>query len=487
MSAPASALPLFRLMAGPSPTAAAPLGIVSGLLLYDSGEAEETFLYRCQDRYLAYNSLAGIRTVLFVANEEHSLRYRHLIKRHNERIRMVSAHTGVPLPIAPEPWFAAVDLSRLDPIELPNAYTLVLNQVSPTCARLAGEQLRSMGELALRWHDKAHYFRTIERQPEGLPPHAHTALFSTSEFAAVASWRDLAALWAQRTGRPEPAALYVKSSYDSGGNASARLSSTGFEDTMGRARSLSTGPELSQLRVDIESTPSLAHMCFSDLQLAGWLRAQRRRRGQISILVQEAIEGPEDADVQGLGVTCWVESPERAEIVVAAGQLYRDTRRHHFSGSFLSDDPLPGPLAAQILRLCSMLAREGYQGPVNFDARRNAANEWVFLYDCNPRLSAVYPPLAVRAFLRSCGYDVRTIASLGYRGEFARANLEGMLLDLDAAGLLYQSRRGWGILPIPNMARDHGLDLLLLNIPVNQIGSVANRSRAVSDLDFRVY
>jgi hypothetical protein len=484
----ASSIPFFRSGGRVGAAGGEQLGLMSGLLLYDSGEAEQTFLYRCQDRYLTYNSICGLRTVLFVADQAHQAVYRSLIQEHDRRIRLIRERTGIPLPKTPPVWFATVDLCRLEPVTFPSSYTMALNQVSPMCSHLVGECLRPLGEIALQWHDKSHYVRAASSAPQGLPLHAATALVSMDEFRTLATWQDLCSLWRERTGAPEPAALYVKSSFDSGGNAAARLSRSSFDAAMRRLQaSLRCGPDLAQLRSDIGMATSLAGRSFSEKCLRGFLRDQRGRRGNVCMLVQEAIESPEDGGIHGLGITCNISPADCVEIVAAAGQLYRDPGRHHYAGSYLDDMAVGKVLTQQVQRLCSLLARDGYRGPVNFDARRGATDEWVFLYDCNPRLSAVYPALAVRQFLRSHHYEVRTLANFGYRGEFASANLDRLLSDLEAAGLLCRDARLAGILPLPNLARERGLDFFAVNIPYSELGALAARYRSASGLEFRVF
>ena len=53
----------------------APLALVGGSLLVDSGEEDATFAFRCQDRYLAYSSLAGLRSLLLVLDDAHAATY----------------------------------------------------------------------------------------------------------------------------------------------------------------------------------------------------------------------------------------------------------------------------------------------------------------------------------------------------------------------------------------------------------------------------
>jgi hypothetical protein len=464
------------------------LGLISGFLLYDSGEAEETFLYRCQDRYVTYNSLCGLRTVLFVADEKHRNRYRQLLANHDYRTRLIRERTGIRLPCTPSPWFAALSLHRLQPVAFPASYMLALNQVSPSCALVAGEELREQGELALAWHDKSRYLQAAQAAPDGLPRHATTALISTEEFSRLRSWHHLAGTWRERTGRAVPHALYVKSSCDSGGNVAVRLCPTRFDQASRQLRvSLRRGPDLAQLRADLSLPPSLANWSWSESRMHTLLRNQRTRRGAVQLLIQEAIECPEDSDIQGLGVTCHITSAHHAEIVAAAGQMYRDSDRHHFLGSYVGGLTLGPRLDRQVRALCALLGREGYRGPVNFDARRSATGEWVFLYDCNPRLSAIYPALAVREYLASKGYDVQTVANFGYRGEFAQPDLAKTLTELNRIGLLYRDDRPVGILPLPNLAREHGLDLAMVNVPYRELGAVAARCQEASGLGVHVF
>jgi hypothetical protein len=167
--------------------------------------------------------------------------------------------------------------------------------------------------------------------------------------------------------------------------------------------------------------------------------------------------------------------------------MYRDRPRHHFCGSYIDDQSVNEQMAAQVRQLCLLLAQEGYRGPVNFDARRNALGDWVFLYDCNPRLSAVYPGLAVRKFFRSLHWEIRNLANFGYRGEFGTRDLERILTDLDCAKLLLKDGGPSGILPLPNLCRAHGLDLVAVNIPYRELRVFAARCCAASGIEFRVY
>jgi hypothetical protein len=498
------------------PSNAPKLGLVSGLLLLDSGEAENTFVFRCQDRYLMYNSLNAIRSVLLVQDEHHLQHYQELLHCHTDRLRVIGQMTGIALPPALTPLAFPLDLDTLEIVDRPffrqqlrdpgiqsslRRRSLVLNQVSPTCSRLVGQmelllsrygyglgidltELAKIGDAALRWHNKAHYFHRTRHLNGQIPAHARTVVLTPREFLKIESWELLLSrLVGNETAngkrRREQRPVYVKSSLDSGGNVAARLCASNFADETRRLRNEVTQrvlcenideyADIQSLRGEIALAPSLQGMRLTDEQLGGFLRSQRARRNNISILVQEAIERPkpEDQAFESIGITCDV-SPSGVDLL-PAGQLYRDPERRRYLGSYLGPDlssaTIPERLRDQILHLCGLAAEEGYRGPLNFDARLDSDGRWIFVYDCNPRLSAVYPPLATQLWLLRQGLPASTIVNLGYRGEYARDfALKETLRELDDLGWLYTREHPRGALPLPNLARAHGLDFVLVNL-----------------------
>ncbi|MET5019890.1 glutathione synthetase, partial [Burkholderia pseudomallei] len=52
---------------------------VGGGLILDSGEAENTFAFRCQDRVLVYTGWLGLPSVLLVLDDAHSRHYARLL------------------------------------------------------------------------------------------------------------------------------------------------------------------------------------------------------------------------------------------------------------------------------------------------------------------------------------------------------------------------------------------------------------------------
>ncbi len=505
----AAAIPFFR-FGGAGASAAEPLGIVSGGLILDSGEADPTFVYRCQDRYLTYTGLAGMRTVFFVADDAHARRYRTLVERHAERYDLVAKWTGaLPLDAIREPLYVACDIASMTagacetferqaralrdgpPVELR------FNQISPTTARLAAQlddllaargvptafdrgACHAAGALALFFHDKAHAAALALRAgPDSLPRHAETAFLAPGELLRIESWDALVARYAELSGdaRP-PAALYVKSSRDSGGNVAARLDAATFGERIGALRDAvahdvlceaADSPErIALVRAEIALAPSLRNRAYDDAALAAHARARRSRRAGITMLVQREIAPPRyGGGFAGLGLSYAIEAPDRIVPVAVAAQTYKDAQHQHFLGSLLDDElarTLPDDFAPAMEALCARFADVGYRGPINFDARLDADGRYVLIHDCNPRLSAVFPALAVRAAMQDAGMPARRVLSLGYRGELVCADLAAFLAALDVRALLYTAERPHGVVVLPNLARDGGLDALLVDV-----------------------
>ncbi|HVE81369.1 MAG TPA: hypothetical protein VND93_00915 [Myxococcales bacterium] len=514
--APEVRWPFFRAWRGTAQGAGRPLGIISGGLILDSGEAERTFIFRCQDRYLAYSALHGLRSVLFVAGDEHVRCYREELEGFRRSWDAIAAATGALPPELPEPLFVTCDIDRL---KLGTCWALLeqlrrgvvargplpdlyLNQISPTTAELVaqlGELLRAhgasgdfapeecarAGALALRFHDKAGYVRLLsERGGPGLPPHVPTAVVAPEQFLALRSWEALVSLYRERSGDTGagPAALYVKSSLDSGGNVSARLTPDGFQERSAwlrreveqhvLCRGVDLGERVRELREEVNAAPALRPLGLTDDRLGRYKRLQLERRTGIELLVQREVAPPADLGGRfaGLGLSWQVEGPDDIAPIAVAAQLYRDPDRLHYLGSYLSPalegQVLASPLAAQVRRLCRLFADQGWRGPINFDARLNAEGEYELIYDCNPRLSAVFPSLAVRQGLRALGLRAEGVLGLGYRGGFVWEDLPGKLAELEARGLLYTRDRQRGAVVLPNLSRRSGFDVALVNVDV---------------------
>jgi hypothetical protein len=491
------------------------LGMISGLLLLDSGEADNTFILRCQDRYITYNSLAGLRSILFVIDEDHVSRYKNIIMQMNASLGEISEAINLDLGVIPCPLFVPVNIERAEIVidnsiltesrkTITTSHQLLMNQLSPTAASFVKslahvlsdftsalhcdpKPLTDMGELALRFHNKAAYVALVDASDKNLPLHAPTDLMSPQEFLKINSWLALLNRYlSSRSPASAPESLYVKSSFDSGGNIARPLSAKNWEIEIAKLREevhrfilcdiFNESLEVKELQQELSVLPSLTDRHWEEEKLYDLKRKQRSRRNNIKMLIQEKIEPPASiSSWVGLGFTCNV-TDAGSSLTEVTGQMYRDVERRHFLGSYLSPNNAKicsaGDTLVQIENLCSLFAQNGYRGPINFDAR--LVNDSVlFHYDCNPRLSAVYPPMAVRHFLQSHGETPEAsnlcIASLGYRGEYQYRDSREVISLLQDANLLFNSTRPYGVLPLPNAARQSGFDLMLINMEKHQI------------------
>lgn len=501
-------LPLFRFG-----VQACPLGCISGPLIYDSGEAENTFFFRCQERFPVYNALSGFTTLVFVMDTEHRDRYESLFSEAALQLAEVSRRTGIPLPRDIPRFYVPLDVDELEVHDPPwyfeqppvHGRGVIFNQVSPSCARIFNQlealerkrgagllsdeacaQLAQLGNLALRFHDKSEYVGLTERSPRGLPEHARTIVLDLDEFMALEHWEELGALFGRRGVYPA-GAYYVKSAMDSGGNAAALLTANGFGETVAALKlqiaasipqeQVTEDLALDRLRADIELSSSLRGIIWSEDRLRTYVRRQLRRRQRVRVLVQSAVETAVSSVPKGIGIMCTTSHGAW----FASGQLYRDPQRKHFLGSYvspeLSDSVLTTDFRRSMLRLCDLFVAEGFTGPLGFDGALGPHNQWVLLYDCNPRLTGVYPALTMHKYLRRAGMQCNCTITLGYRGEWSGIPLEEWLDRLASAGVLYGENLTAGIIPLPNISRKGGCDLIVVNVSAANLSIFLEQAR----------
>lgn len=524
--APERAFAFFRLGRGD-----VPLALIGGGLILDSGEAENTFVFRCQDRFLVYTSLLGLRSIVFVLDDAHRRHYQGLLKALDQRLRNIAELHGVAAPRLPEPLYVPCDLHTLALSDAPfladaaralaaagQSVCFVANQLSPTTARMLGELaalLRGHGvtveldeadcaplaALAQHWHNKAN-FLTFERGAAvpGGPPQVPTWVLSAQEFLALPDWDALAGRFALQSGLDAPPEeLFIKSAQDSSGNVSALLSRSNhaqcappFAQEVRRwllAEQFDDPRHVHELRAECERPPSLEAVSFSDATLAALRRAQAGRRQGLSLLVQPVVREAQGANLPArlptrLGVSLFIEKDGTSRIVALAAQLYRDAQRRQFFGMQL-DAALERSIAArrfaaQCQELAEAMATRGYRGPVNFDACLDDIGQYRFVGDCNPRLTALYAPLAVQAWLRAAGVRADSVIGLGYRGDFVIPDLPATLQAWAEAGLLFTRERPQGLLLLPNLARRDGHDVLAINLGLAEARQHLARMQALT-------
>ncbi len=502
------------------------LAAVSGSLIIDSGEEDATFVFRCQDRYVTYTSLAQMRTLLFVVDDSHAAVYESCLERVRHNLRAVSERTGVLRDaVIPDPLYVAYDVAtgRVsatahtqaafdDPAQVRSLIAGVrANQISPTYGHLLAGTARAcaaarpgwdtagcerQAALALRLHDKAHYAELLRAAGPEVAPHVATALLDPEALFAVESWSDLF----ERAGLPADAlSLHVKSSLDSGGNvaavlapddvgrALARLQAEWLSGSLIGADARAARVELNARKVAASWTLAAAGLDDGVLAAAVDRQAEVRAAHRVRMLVQPRLQPPASGRAASVGWSFVIGEGAIAPACVAE-QTFVDAQRRKHLGSVLDAraerDLLASADRPGFSALCELFAATGYRGPINFDAVLDGDGRYVGVLDCNPRLTAVYPAIAVREALRAEGDRCDTIVNLDYRGLYRWPDAGARLAALDDAGLLYTRATPRGVLPLPSLANEDGFDLHLVNLARTEIEAVLRSDLLGEATDF---
>jgi hypothetical protein len=475
------------------------LALLGGALLLDSGEADQTFLLRCQDRYVAYAWMFGLRPILLVEDEGQVGSLDDAIAALRNDCAQVTAATGLGgLFQIRNPLVFCCDLIDLTirslgpPSELQGPAVFHLNQVSPTAAAILlgvnrelqmhgvstaidPARLRADSRNAMRFNDKVSTATFTHACPTPAPPQLETRIMSIASLFALEDWEALTAWFSAQPARVD-GSIVIKSARDSGGNVAEVFSRETFETSKRRLLdkiALSTGQNekaaISALRADIAASRLNAES-YSDARLLLFETMRRERRAALELLVQRWV--PHAAPAPDMPAACGMSfhvDETSVSLIAVNGQAYHDRERHHFRGAQLDDrihDHFArSSLLPQMMGLCRHFASAGYRGPISFDALREGSG-YVLIDDCNPRLSAIMPTIALRRALADIGLQPASLLSLGYRGETLVPDLAAALAALADAGLLYTRTTRSGILPIPNMVRSGGVDLFVVDAPL---------------------
>jgi len=134
-----------------------------------------------------------------------------------------------------------------------------------------------------------------------------------------------------------------------------------------------------------------------------------------------------------------------------------------------------------------LFAEQGYRGPINLDAVRNRHGEYVFIYDCNPRLGGSFPGLVLKNAFERAGMRAHTLLNLGYRGRIIYPDLEAKLAELQSLDLLYTRTHQRGVYIIPSVVRPDSFDLILINMKTDEVQEFIRSGRidSLSDEEHR--
>lgn len=507
---------MFDVGSGPAAPGVAPLACVAGALIVDSGEEDPTFVFRCQDRYPIYTALAGLRSLLFVLGDAHVDLYAERLADLRRRLDLVREHTDVlagsavaePLFVGYDPMTGRVEAVRstTDALASPAVRASVeaglhCNQLSPTYAALLASvaQVCREGGVAPGWdtaalaaqadrcaraYDKAHYVDLLRTAADPLvAPHVATGVHDPDTVLACRDWEGLCALLPE--GTPAPRRLHVKSTMDSGGNVAVGLGPHDLSEGLaalarewrgGTAVDAEARARLVQAtRAKVAGNWVLGHLDLPPdlVEVVVEARLARRAAHDVRLLVQPRVEPPPGHPVSSVGCSFRIDDHGAVTPLAVSQQVFADAGRKKHLGACLSraaEDAFTAAGGAEGYEaLCALYAAQGYRGPISFDAVADEGGRYVGVYDCNPRLTAVFPALAVQRALRADGLACDTIVNLDYRGIHTWPDAATRLDDLDGADMLYTRERGRGVLPLPNMARPDSFDLHLVNLSTDEV------------------
>lgn len=421
-----------------------PLSRIGGELLIDSGNEDPSYVFRAQERYLPYTCMLNNRSLFFVQGPEHLDSYHNRLSFYQNHHSVLAEYTGFSIEEI-DPVFVELSddnlIKVLDKKSFPfNAISI--NQLSPTIVRLLHQidnqtatnydlqQYESVANLALRLSSKAEYIRLIvENQNRDLPLHTDTLILEEDQFFNY-TFEQLQNYFLEETGIVCEE-FFVKSAVDAGGELGGVFNRNNFDQ------------KISRLAHDSEG---------------------KHRQHKIEFLIQRRLIS--DSCV---GFSYFIQDRENISRIVASGQIHEDEERKEFLGAVLSEELERSIFQKvnenQIINMCQLFADLGYRGPINFDAIENEDGEYEFIGDCNPRLSAVYPNLAVRDFLRKQGMAVRSIANLGYRGRVILNDFRKTLDQLGQQDLLFSQSHPFGIWVVPSFTRENRFDFWFINMP----------------------
>lgn len=465
----------------------APLVCLNGGLMADTGSEAPDYIFICQDRYPPYAAFGGMRSLLFVRNEAHRQQYQVRLIKLREHLELTQSITGPLLDIElPEPLYMPCDLTQeLRDQALPKTEIaafqeqirdhqvindhvrggIYLNQLSPTIARLVGQFYYLLKESginnsarlpdyekhalsALKWHNKAEYINLIHNcnTSEQLPLHVPTALLSSKDLQGM-NWTRLLEIVQQQSGLEDATEFFIKSAMDSDGDVNTIVNKDNFA---GEINWLSN-----ELTIKVNK--------------------MGRVQDEAMLLVQPRIKRSNNKDIlpSSIGLTYQIYDDDKFELIVVAGHVYNDAEHKTFIGSYLSDEQTHTVLnkigEEKIISLLRLFAGQGYRGPINLDAVRNSQGQYIFIYDCNPRLGGSFAGLIVREALIRSGFRADTVLNIGYHGRFVYPDLKAKLTELNDKGLLYTQTTQRGVYLVPSLVRPDSFDPFLINMRLEEM------------------
>ncbi len=473
-----------------SSTEGIPLVCLNGGIMADTGSEASDYIFTCQDRYPPYAAFGGMRSLLFVRDEAHRQQYHARFFKLREHLKLIESVAGPLLDIElPEPLYMPCDLplaprdkalskteiaafkEQIRDHQVINDHVrggIYLNQLSPTIARLVGQfyDLLKTGGInnsarlpdyekhalsALKWHDKASYVDLMRNYATSaqLPLHVPTALLSSRDLQGM-TWTRLLEVVQQRSGPEDATEFFIKSAMDADGDVNTIVNKDNFAGKINW----------------------LTHELTIKVNKMG------RVQDEVMLLVQPRIKRSNNNNIlpSSIGLTYQIYDVDKFEQIVVAGHVYNDAEHKTFIGSYLSDEQTRTVLGQigeeKVISLLRLFAEQGYRGPINLDAVKNSQGQYIFIYDCNPRLGGSFPGLILRHALKQAGLRVETLLNIGYHGRFIYPDLKAKLMELKALDLLYTKNQQRGVYLVPSLVRPNSFDPVLINMRLQEMREI---------------
>ena len=488
-----------------------PLALLGGSLIFDSGEAEESYLFRCQDRFYSSAVFLRLRPIFFAADADHAARYAPRLAAWRAASLAITQATGLfrRLALLP-PLFAGLRLEDLAVSSLPSevqlwrpaapgpAMVLLKSGLAHRRGPASPAESGGGGPWAAPGFRRSgvRSGRAARASParQAAGPRRPRAGDRRRCGAAPPAGRGADARGipgARRLGRPDrplPGPLGRRQRAGrAGGQVRARFRrqrAAVFSPGRFAVAAASLAAELAawngearladilaEARRDVSGSPMLQVDDFPDARLmrfsagaepvaracACWSSAGLRR-------CAGSRERPAAVDM-----SFFIHPDGTPQTLCVAAQTYQDVSCQHFRGGAAGHGLRGGlPRRRPGSGHAPGLPRPGRRGLLGTGQFRRPAGCGRPIH-AHRRLQSKAqrrpPPLALRRALAAEGRAPRIVLSLGYRGEFHIPDLDGALAALARQRWLDSLERPHGLLIWPSLVRDDAYDLCLVDTP----------------------
>lgn len=435
---------------------------IGGFLMLSERQSLESF-FQWQKNNLVYSSFLRHIPIIFTKSSEHTSKYIKKYNTINEKIKLISKNIGIKLPYISKPIIikckikddeikqVIFDKTQKQIFDHNSIYT---NQISPIAEIIFDKivskykktiidqnKYKQASRLAIKFNNKANYVKlvTSNQNKIDLPYHVPTIIIPFDKLKKL-TWESLLKDFTNQTNEQNTKEFYIKLAINSGGEINVMINEENFE-------------QKKQLLITETTKANISDANF---------------------LAQKKVNFKKGEELTHLGFIYYIKSPKNIKRIDIHAQIYSNETQTTFLGSFISNKLEKRVLSIfdeqKMLNLCKLFAKEGYIGPINFDAIINDNNKLEFIYDCNPRMTGTLPSIAIyNYFKKKHNINIDIIVPLGYRGNLYFSNISKKLNELKSKNLLFTKDNNSGAMLIPNFARDNSYDMWLINMSIKEI------------------